>query len=170
MFTQISLSLLLFAIPSLTNQQSFANDMYKPLVVQHKQQAKQFNKLQLKCLAENIYFEARSEKDSGKKAIALVTLNRLKKNDYNHTICGIVYQKTKDNCQFSWVCSKNKIIDDKNSYIKCEKIAKQVMTNYHNMYDITKGATSFHRKDISPRWVKKHRKTVTIGKHIFYKI
>jgi spore germination cell wall hydrolase CwlJ-like protein len=61
-------------------------------------------------------------------------------------------------------------IDDKNSYIKCEKIAKHVMTNYHSMYDITKGATSFHRKDISPRWVKKHRKTVTIGKHIFYRI
>ena len=33
---------------------------------------------EIKCLAENIYFEARGESTAGKMAVALVTLNRVK--------------------------------------------------------------------------------------------
>ena len=64
------------------------------------------------CLAENIYFEARSESAAGRMAVALVTFNRVEHPNFPDTVCGVVKQ-TKyypsgridlHSCQFSWYC------------------------------------------------------------------
>jgi spore germination cell wall hydrolase CwlJ-like protein len=85
------------------------------------------------CLAENIYFEARAEGVEGKAAVANVTRNRVKSEQFPNTYCDIVYQgpvreswKTrqhkdladservyypiKHRCQFSWYCDGKKDI------------------------------------------------------------
>ena len=54
--------------------------------VEHKPYNKLLNEREIKCLTDNIYFEARSENDIGKKAVALVTLNRLKGDEYQQCI------------------------------------------------------------------------------------
>lgn len=131
------------------------------------------NEKEIKCLADNIYFEARSERDVGKRAIALVTLNRLNldhKNQYPNTICGIVHQRKKYKCQFSWTCNKSKPSIDTSLYKNCHTIAKNVIINYQIMRDVTNGATNFHRNDIRPNWASKKNRTAKIGKHLFYRL
>ena len=88
---------------------------------------------ELKCMAENIYFEGRAEPMVGKIAIGHVVMNRIEDLRFPDTICGVVKQgpvreswKTKkdpslkDNerkfypiknrCQFSWWCDGQKDI------------------------------------------------------------
>ena len=51
-----------------------------------------FDPKQIECLALNIYFEAAVESTAGKLAVAQVTLNRVKSQQYPETICKVVYE------------------------------------------------------------------------------
>ena len=85
------------------------------------------NETELKCMAENIYFEARHEPMVGKIAVGHVVMNRIEDSRFPNTICEVVHQgpvreswKTrqhkdlpdserkyypiKNRCQFSWWC------------------------------------------------------------------
>jgi spore germination cell wall hydrolase CwlJ-like protein len=46
------------------------------------------------CLARNIFYEAGSEKEEGKVAVAIVTINRVKDGRFGNSICGVVNQRT----------------------------------------------------------------------------
>ena len=58
------------------------------------------------CLAQAIYFEARSEPPAGQAAVAQVILNRMTSGLYPATICGVVFQNRSRThaCQFSFAC------------------------------------------------------------------
>jgi spore germination cell wall hydrolase CwlJ-like protein len=128
------------------------------------------------CLAENIYFEARSESTAGRMAVALVTLNRVKDERFPNTICGVVKQ-TKyypsgridlHSCQFSWYCDgKPDTIADKNCYKDILLIA-EVMYAYETE-DFTRGALWYHNTKVKPKWSMVYTNTVSIDNHIFYK-
>jgi spore germination cell wall hydrolase CwlJ-like protein len=124
-------------------------------------------KKQVDCLADNIYYEAGYEPDDGKKAVALVTLNRVQDERFGKDICSVVKQKVKSTCQFSWYCEGKKAIRNMFVYNEARDIAVFVYANYENMRDITKGALYYHADYVNPRW--KLEKTTTIGRHIFYK-
>jgi spore germination cell wall hydrolase CwlJ-like protein len=122
---------------------------------------------QIDCLADNIYHEAGYEPEDGKVAVALVTLNRLQDPRFPKDICGVVKQKTRSTCQFSWFC-ENKITNRaKEVYGKARDVAVHVYVNYDKLQDITGGALYYHADYVNPRW--KLEKTTTIGRHIFYK-
>ena len=127
---------------------------------------------QVECLAENIYFEAGHEPKNGQIAVALVTLNRLSSGNYAEDICGVVNQKTQGTCQFSWVCmptftDKRLTIKSTSLYNEIRNLAMNVVFNYENLSDITKGATYYHADYVNPGW--KLPRTTQIGAHIFYK-
>ena len=88
---------------------------------------------ELKCMAENIYFEGRAEPMVGKIAIGHVVMNRIEDTRFPDTICGVVkqgpvreswktkkdpnlpdserkYYPIKNRCQFSWWCDGQKDI------------------------------------------------------------
>jgi spore germination cell wall hydrolase CwlJ-like protein len=46
------------------------------------------------CLARNIFYEAGSESEEGKAAVAIVTINRVKDGRFGNSICGVVNQRT----------------------------------------------------------------------------
>ena len=46
------------------------------------------------CLARNIFYEAGSESEEGKVAVAVVTINRVKDGRFGNSICGVVNQRT----------------------------------------------------------------------------
>ena len=50
------------------------------------------NEAELKCMAENIYFEGRAEPMVGKIAIGHVVMNRIKDDRFPDTICGVVHE------------------------------------------------------------------------------
>ena len=76
--------------------------------------AKSFNKQESEkiCLAKAIYYEAKGEPESGKRAVAKVVLNRKKHEKFPKSICGVINQINYDDgkklCQFSWVCVRPK--------------------------------------------------------------
>lgn len=128
---------------------------------------------QVDCLADNIYFEAGKEPRDGQKAVALVTMNRVESGEFASSICGVVKQKTKAVCQFSWWCesnARNKAINrhvNMELYEQVRLVALEVYLNYDRMRDITKGALFYHADYVNPRW-HNMRVTVKIGQHIFY--
>jgi spore germination cell wall hydrolase CwlJ-like protein len=131
---------------------------------------------ELRCLAENIYFEARGEPFEGMLGVAFVTLNRVKDERYPNTICGVVKQKKYSTCQFSWWCeerprhiSRNQLLTKYNNLVYNDilQIAIMVTNNYGKFIDPTLGALFYHADYVNPRW--RHLQRVTkIGKHIFY--
>lgn len=127
---------------------------------------------QVKCLADNIYYEARGESDDGKKAVAYTTLNRLDDGRWSDSICGVVKQKIRGTCQFSWMCDIRLLKHKKDTqlYEKCKIVAVMVYLNYvPGQNDITQSSTFYHAKSINPNW-----KNVTfvkdIGNHRFYRL
>lgn len=124
-------------------------------------------KRQVDCLADNIYYEAGHEAEKGKVAVALVTLNRVEDPRFPKDICGVVKQKANSTCQFSWFCMPLKTIKNSGAYQESKDVAVHVYANYEKLHDITKGALYYHADYVNPGW--KLQKTVTIGRHIFYK-
>lgn len=130
---------------------------------------------EVKCLADNIYFESAFEPIEGRVAVAMVTMNRLV-NNYSDTVCGVVKQRIRSTCQFSWWCQdreRNKAMSGYLTlgvdpyYDKAMEIAILVYLNYGNMKDPTNGALFYHADYVNPRWRNLTVSTV-IGRHIFY--
>ena len=163
------LPILLSITVSLLLLSGFGSDTKKIIQITYNQLTKDAQK-QVDCLADNIYYEAGYEPEDGKVAVALVTLNRLQDPRFPKDICGVVKQKTKSTCQFSWFCeSKKPVTSDraKEIYDQARIVALHVYVNYEKLPDITDGALFYHADYVNPRW--KLEKTTTIGRHIFYK-
>jgi spore germination cell wall hydrolase CwlJ-like protein len=127
---------------------------------------------QVTCLAENIYFEAANEPLEGKKAVAFVTLNRVRTGNYADSICSVVYQKTRGTCQFSWYCDskftdRRLTIKETQLYNDIRELATHIVVNHDKLKDVTNGATYYHADYVNPGW--KLEKVDQIGRHIFYK-
>ena len=123
---------------------------------------------QVDCLADNIYHEAGYEPDDGKKAVALVTLNRVQDERFGKDICSVVKQKVNSTCQFTWFCEGKQTPRSKNAYEEAREVALFVYANYEHLRDITNGALYYHADYVKPNWRNLER-TVVIGRHIFYK-
>ena len=126
-----------------------------------------YQQKQVDCLAQNIYHEARSESEKGQQAVAFVTLNRTQDDRFPSDVCGVVKQRNRTVCQFSWFCTKVKLDKTSEAYREALQVALHVYANYFNMKDITGGALYYHADYVKPKW--KLEKTTVIGRHIFYK-
>jgi spore germination cell wall hydrolase CwlJ-like protein len=125
-----------------------------------------------RCLAEAIYFEARSEPEDGQAAVAQVVLNRVASGLYPSTICGVVYQNRNryHACQFSFACEgKSLRVNEQESWQSATRIAEAVMDGKTYLADVG-GATHYHANYVRPRWAKQLEKMDVIGHHIFYKL
>ena len=126
---------------------------------------------ELKCLAQNIYYEAGYEPFEGKVAVAQVTLNRADSGKFPEDICGVIYQKSvvyeRVICQFSWYCDQAALRKPTNpaAYNESMAVAKKVLLEGFRL-DGLKNAMYYHADYVSPKWGKE--KIATIGRHIFY--
>lgn len=123
------------------------------------------------CLAENIYFEARSEDIIGQIAVAYVTINRVKDSRYPDSICAVVKQgakKGRNKCQFSWYCDGK---EDKMLNPKARKFSYQLANAVleGKFLDITEGATHYHTNSTTPYWSKSLTRIAEIDSHTFYR-
>ncbi len=126
---------------------------------------------QQKCLAEAIYFEARSEPWLGQVSVAQVVLNRVRSKHYPNTICGVVYQNKhrRNRCQFSFACDgKRERVRNQKSWDVAQNIAREIVTGQHWQKDIGP-ATHYHATYVRPRWARSLKRQKRIGRHIFYK-
>ena len=132
---------------------------------------------EVKCLALNIYHEARNQPFMGKLAVGFVTLNRVKSNSFPSTICKVVKQgfyynnnPIKNKCHFSWWCDGKS--DKPKEYDAWEYTRALAFQLYYSSFftlDITNGATHYHADYVNPYWAKDKKKLMQIKNHIFYK-
>jgi hypothetical protein len=125
-----------------------------------------------RCLAEAVYFEARSEPEEGQAAVAQVVLNRVKSGLYPSSICGVVYQNRHRHlaCQFTFACEGKALrITDPESWRSASRVAKEVLEGKTYLADVG-AATHYHADYVRPRWAKRLKKMDVIGRHIFYKL
>ena len=125
---------------------------------------------QMRCLAEAIYFESRSEPEDGQAAVAQVVLNRVRSGIYPTTVCGVVYQDRNRPfaCQFTFACEgKSLRVEEPGPWAVATRIARDVVSgaNYNPKVDI---AVNYHANYVAPFWVGYLKKVDHIGAHIFY--
>jgi len=146
---------------------------------------------ELFCMAQNIYFEARSDNLIGQYAVADVVLNRVYDTRYPNTICKVVYEgptseswKTRGKdvpdeerkfnpirhrCQFSWFCDgKTDDIKNGDDWRRAQEIAYLLVIR-QQYRGVTEGATHYHATYVSPSWADKFQLIGRIGLHIFYR-
>ena len=138
----------------------------------HREAAER-RRVELRCLAENIYFEARGEPLDGQRAVAEVTLNRQRSPNFPHTICEVVYDTRWDPLRrrfvahFSWT--------ELGALSQPTGPAwKQAMAVATAAYDdtyapVVPGALFYHATSIHPDWADTRRVIATIGNHVFYR-
>jgi spore germination cell wall hydrolase CwlJ-like protein len=135
--------------------------------------AAQRRALDLQCLAENIYFEARGESLEGQLAVAEVTLNRTRAPSFPHTICDVVHDTRWDPMRrrfvghFSWT-ERRRLAEPRGP------AWKQAMAVAAAAYDdtyvpVVPGALFYHATTVQPGWASTKRVVAKIGNHIFYR-
>ena len=123
---------------------------------------------EIRCLAMNIYHEARGEPDMGKYAVAQVTLNRVASQRYPNDVCRVVHQRARETAQFSWTLDDiTDIPKESKAWLDSIRVAKEV---YRQEKTADIGDALFYHADyVNPRWASKKDKVAKIGRHIFYK-
>ncbi|BCJ90201.1 hypothetical protein IZ6_09360 [Terrihabitans soli] len=124
------------------------------------------------CLAEAIYFEARSEPEKGQYAVAQVVMNRTRTGYYPATVCGVVYENKnrRNSCQFSFACDgKPDRVRDPKSWATAQRIADDVLMNGAYLPDIGT-STHYHATYVRPRWVRDMTDRHRLGTHVFYRV
>jgi spore germination cell wall hydrolase CwlJ-like protein len=141
---------------------------------------------QITCMAQNIYFEARSDNYAGQLAVADVVLNRVKDSRYPDTICGVVKDAVlskwwlekgkevpvRDKCQFSWYCDgKADETPDRDAWANSLAVSYTMMYGQHGYHGITEGATHYHATYVDPYWASSNQMKLigNIGDHVFYR-
>jgi len=123
---------------------------------------------EIRCLAMNIYHEARGEPGPGKYAVAQVTMNRVKSPKYPNDVCRVVHQHNRENGQFSWTTDDlSDIPQESKAWLDAIRVARQV---YRQEKTVDIGEALFYHADyVKPRWASRKVQVAKIGRHIFYK-
>lgn len=123
-----------------------------------------YNTKDLKCLAQNIFFEAGTESMLGKIAVGQVTVNRVKIGHWGETVCEVVNSKD----QFSWTNRNDLSIDTDSKNYKDSLVAAKKVLQERKRLRILRSALFYHADYVRPKWADKNQKVTTIEKHIFY--
>ncbi|MEM9706578.1 MAG: cell wall hydrolase [Pseudomonadota bacterium] len=126
--------------------------------------------LERTCLAQAIYYEARSEARVGQLAVADVVLNRVASRAYPNSICEVVFQgaERRTGCQFSFTCDGSmKAGVNERLWKRADDLAGAILAGVHK--PITRDATHYHASYVNPPWASKLAPTASIGAHRFYK-
>jgi spore germination cell wall hydrolase CwlJ-like protein len=126
----------------------------------------------LQCLAEAIYYEARSEDEDGQRAVAQVVLNRVRHPAYPGSVCGVVYQgpmRAGGGCQFTFTCDGSLSLPPSGfGWTRARRLASEALAGA--VFAPVGHATHYHTQQVVPFWAHKLAKTAVIGFHNFYRM
>jgi spore germination cell wall hydrolase CwlJ-like protein len=126
----------------------------------------------LQCLAEAVYYEARSESEDGQRAVAQVVLNRVRHPAYPGSVCGVVYQgpmRPGGGCQFTFTCDGSLAAAPHGfNWARAQRIAAEALTG--KVYAGVGHATHYHTHQVLPSWAYRLAKVAVIGAHNFYRM
>jgi len=124
----------------------------------------------LQCLAEAVYYEARSQSEDGQRAVAQVVLNRVRHPSYPNSVCGVVYQGSErvTGCQFTFTCdgSISGAIEPY-AWDRAQRIAAAALRG--SVYRPVGLALNYHTTAIRPYWAPSLMQQAVVGAHVFYR-
>jgi spore germination cell wall hydrolase CwlJ-like protein len=135
-----------------------------------------FDRNEIICLAQNIFYEARNSTFEDRRQVAITTINRKKDRRWPKTICEVVYQAS----QFSWTNEINKLkpITASEAWNHAQRLAKDVFYYSDSLLralDLCGGSTHFYShviwKDKRPKWANHvdPKNLCRVGDHTFLK-
>lgn len=116
------------------------------------------------CLANAVYFEARSEPIEGQLAVAEVVMNRAASGRYPSDLCAVITQKA----QFSFIRKGKFPSADRDSAAWKKAVAIAAIARQKLAGNLPSGVLWYHATYVSPSWGKRLTKQTQIGLHIFY--
>ena len=122
------------------------------------------------CLTRAIYYEAASEPDDGKRAVAQVVLNRVRHPAFPNSICDVVNQGSHraTGCQFTFMCDGSLSRRPQTGvWMRSRRIAVEALNGA--VYPPVGMATHYHADWVLPYWADSLTKVATVGTHIFYR-
>jgi hypothetical protein len=124
-----------------------------------------------RCLANAVYFEARSEPFRGQVGVAQVVLNRVFSPFYPNDVCSVVYQNAHKRlaCQFTFACDGQRdVVTEQGAWARARRVAQKTLDG--QLYVQAVGtSTHYHATYVRPNWVREMRKMVREGVHNFYR-
>jgi len=119
---------------------------------------------EMECLANAVYFEARSEPIEGQLAVAEVVLNRAASGRYPTDLCAVITQKA----QFSFIRRGRFPSADRGSEAWKKAVAIASIARQKLAGNLPSSDLWYHATYVSPKWGKRLTKQTQIGLHIFY--
>lgn len=116
----------------------------------------------LRCLAENVYYESRGEPLVGQYAVAEVTMNRVASPDFPDTVCAVVHARG----AFSWTYRDSLPEPFGYEWRRAKAVADSVYENREA--PLVDGALFYHATRVSPDWAATRSQVALIGRHLFY--
>lgn len=152
-----------FPTPIYEGPELAVEELPVPLFELHQQADVKLTQSEIRCMALNIYHEARGESFAGRVAVGYVVLNRMASPLFSaRTACGVIYQKN----QFHWVhLKKDHTPRDREAYAEAEEIALLVM---QRMVDNPIDNSLFFRGGAWKNRAYNQRWVATLGNHAFY--
>ena len=150
---------------TVTNTPVVINKEVTPEEVPSKIKITPHDERQIQCLAQNAYFEAGNQTDRGMIAVTNVVMNRVEDGRFPRTPCAVINQRSRNVCQFSWVCEGKKRVRNMEIFKRARSAAERVYLE--KTPDVTHGALFYHANYVNPRW--NLDRVARIGSHIFYR-
>jgi spore germination cell wall hydrolase CwlJ-like protein len=119
---------------------------------------------EMECLANAVYFEARSEPIEGQLAVAEVVLNRASSGRYPTDLCAVITQKA----QFSFIQRGRFPRADRSSEAWRKAVAIASIARQKLAGSLPSSVLWYHATYVSPSWGKRLTRQTQIGLHIFY--
>lgn len=141
-----------------------------------------YDRQQVRCLAEAMYFEAGNQGRDGMIAVAAVVFNRVYSGKFGRDVCSVIranwrvavkdrhgaLSSYRTHCEFSYRCEAHSAPRGP-SWLLANKVAWQVYLHGDKLKDQTNGARFYMNPRLtSVRWPRKQQ-TAQIGAHTFFK-
>jgi spore germination cell wall hydrolase CwlJ-like protein len=131
----------------------------------------------IKCIAANMFFEARNQGLAGMQAVGDVTINRVKSKRYPASVCAVVFQRW----QFTWThytnnrkvqnvmlgIGKGLSVGDREALKLAHELAERTVFENSSVL-LPETVLHYHADYVKPKWAKKMQKYTKIVKHVFY--
>ena len=119
----------------------------------------------MKCLAQAVYFEARGEPLAGQLAVARVVINRASSGLYPSDYCSVVTQRK----QFSFV-RDGRIPQANESSLEWLRARAIAQIAHQDLWQSEAGdALYFHASYVKPGWASRKTQLARIDTHVFYR-
>lgn len=128
--------------------------------------------IDLACLAQNVYYEARGEPLAGQYAVAEVTMNRVASPLFPDRVCEVVHEARWDARReryvgaFSWTELERRRPHGY-EWRRAQAVASTVYDNNREA-PLVDGALFYHAARVSPAWAATKIRVARIGRHLFY--